>query len=296
MRNFLGRLMAIVLLMMAVGEVNAQRERQDRGSDRPDRGGERGDRGPEEGGRRGRGRGFEEGRGRGGYEGGRGGGRGRMITPLMEALDTDGDGEISKLEIKGAIKHLRALDQNGDGKLSGEEIAPPRGPGGPGGPGGGPGGPPDAAAMIERMDQDGDGKLQIDELPEFMASRMAAADTDDDGILSEDEITSAMENMRGRRGGRGRGAMDAAGMMERFDRNGDGQLSIDEVPDRVAEMMNDANNDGLISVEEMKASMETMRERFAGGGRGGRGREGRGAGPGGEGGRRGEGRRRPEVE
>ena len=268
--------MAIALMMLVVGDVNAQRQRQSRGGEREPRG--------QEEGRGGRGRGGDEyGGPRGRGEGGRRPGR---TSPVMEALDMDGDGEISKLEIKNAIKNLRALDQNGDGKLSGEEIEPPRGPGGPGFRGG------DPASMIEQMDQDGDGKLQIDELPDFMARRMAEADANDDGILSEEELASAMENMRGR-GGRGR--PDAAALMERFDRNGDGQLSIDEVPERMAEMMDDANGDGLISADEMKASMEKMQSQF-GGGRGGRGGRGRG-GEGGEGGRGRESRpRRPQVE
>ena len=42
-------------------------------------------------------------------------------SPLMEALDTNADGELSKDEIMNAIKSLNALDEDGDGKICQEE-------------------------------------------------------------------------------------------------------------------------------------------------------------------------------
>ena len=77
--------------------------------------------------------------------GGPNGGRPRMASPLMEALDTNHDGTLDASEIKNATAALLKLDKNGDGKLTQEELRPARPPGGrgPGGPGGpvGPGGP-----------------------------------------------------------------------------------------------------------------------------------------------------------
>jgi len=59
-------------------------------------------------------------------------------NPLLTALDTNRDGEISAAEIEAAVAALKKLDQNNDGKLSGDEIGPR--PGRFGGPGtGGPG-------------------------------------------------------------------------------------------------------------------------------------------------------------
>jgi hypothetical protein len=60
--------------------------------------------------------------------------------PLMIALDRDRDGTLSRDEIAGAAKALKALDADGDGTLSRDELRPPGGRGGRGPrPGFGPG-------------------------------------------------------------------------------------------------------------------------------------------------------------
>ncbi|HEX3726490.1 MAG TPA: hypothetical protein VHV08_09625 [Pirellulales bacterium] len=108
-------------------------------------------------------------------------------NPLVEALDTDHDLEISAEEIKRAPKSLLALDKNKDHKLTEDELRPStgRGPGGP--PMNGPaangrrtqgrgrqnsGGPPNPAQLVDhamRFDADHDGKLSRDELAKFAA-------------------------------------------------------------------------------------------------------------------------------
>jgi hypothetical protein len=88
--------------------------------------------------------------GMGGRGFGRGGGLQLPRFPLLEALDQNKDGKLSKQEIDGAVEALKSIDKDSDGKLSQEEIGwPPAfmGRGGPGmggrgfrgGPGGGPG-------------------------------------------------------------------------------------------------------------------------------------------------------------
>lgn len=147
-------------------------------------------------------------------EGGRppeGGGRDRRPpNPLMQALDADGDGELSEKEIENATTALKSLDKNKDGKLAGEEIRPAFG-GGPGGPGGGR--PPfDPETMIDRAfenDKNKDGKLTLEEVPEpqrrFMEQGFKDADTDKDGALSRDEMKKMFDAMRERfRNGGGR--------------------------------------------------------------------------------------------
>jgi hypothetical protein len=59
----------------------------------------------------------------------------RPSPPIVSALDTDSDGELSASEIANAPTALAALDTDGDGQLSRNELMPrpPEGSGGPGG-------------------------------------------------------------------------------------------------------------------------------------------------------------------
>ena len=60
-----------------------------------------------------------------GGRGGQGGPGGFMrMFPVMSALDSDGNGEISPEEIKGAVAALKKLDKNKDGKLTEDELRP----------------------------------------------------------------------------------------------------------------------------------------------------------------------------
>ena len=72
------------------------------------------------------GQGGPGGRPQGGFgRGGQGGPGGFMrMFPVMVALDSDGNGEISSEEIKGAVAALKKLDKNKDGKLTEDELRP----------------------------------------------------------------------------------------------------------------------------------------------------------------------------
>ena len=65
--------------------------------------------------------------GSGTRRGGEGGNMMRM-DPIMAALDTDSDGEISAAEIAAAPAALKKLDTNGDGQVSAAEVRPNFGP------------------------------------------------------------------------------------------------------------------------------------------------------------------------
>ncbi len=101
---------------------------------------------------------------------------------------------------------------------------------------------PDPNAMFERLDQNRDGVLTQDELPEqrqeFFDLMLQRGDTDQDGRLTQEEFTASLSDASGRpqfggRSQRGRGGGQARPMRrqrrERFDRDGDGMVTEDEV-------------------------------------------------------------------
>jgi Ca2+-binding EF-hand superfamily protein len=229
------------------GEEAPRGERRERGERNFGRDGE-------EGGRFGRG-------GPDGEEGGRGGFRGgfgmRRPNPMFTALDADGDGSISKAELRKAAVALAKLDADGDGTITQEEA---NGPGGPGGPGGmmGMGDPAQMVDMAMRADVNGDGKITADEIPDArMRMMMQNSDLDGDGAITREELTASMEQMRqrmmgaggfggpgGARGGFGRGGDEVTGRIMSLDKNGDGKITRDEATEEARPMLRQADTDG----------------------------------------------------
>ena len=81
-------------------------------------------------------------------------GRPGMGSPIMAALDVNGDGTIDESELANAPANLKSLDKNADGVLTMDEIHPagPRGGRPPGGPGAGrPEGGPEGGRRGDRV-------------------------------------------------------------------------------------------------------------------------------------------------
>lgn len=99
------------------------------------------------------------------------------------------------------------------------------------------------------------------------------------GLLTEEQYVAFERTLGGARGrggqfqrGQGPGGASMADRMMEMDADGDGRLSKDEVPERMAERFFDfldEDGDGYITKDEMEAAAERRRQR--GGGRGGRG-------------------------
>ena len=131
--------------------------------------------------------------------------------PLMTALDSDSDGEISADERRAAPAALVGLDSNGSGGLEFEEIMPRfGGRGGPGQgrglPGQGRGPDPRSIPVIAGLDRDGNGDLSPEEVS-FAPASLRSMDSDANGTLSMAEMMPAEPDRqgRGRRGGAGPG-------------------------------------------------------------------------------------------
>jgi Ca2+-binding EF-hand superfamily protein len=126
--------------------------------------------------------------GRGGPPGGGG------PSPVLAALDANGDGELSAKEIDNAAAALRTLDKNKDGKLTRDELLPAPRDGGQGGPS-----PAELVTRMMALDKNGDGKLSKDELPERMRNLLERADVNKDGLVDKDELTRLAQQQAGRR-------------------------------------------------------------------------------------------------
>ena len=99
---------------------------------------------------------------------------------------------------------------------------------------------------FQQMDADKDGKITAAEIESFHAARFAAADANGNGKLSLEEMDAARAEQRQERFGR---------MIAKLDKDGDGQLSAEEMPMRGERMMKlDTDGDGAVSLDEMKAA------------------------------------------
>jgi Ca2+-binding EF-hand superfamily protein len=143
-------------------------------------------------------------------------------------------------------------------------AGPPDAPGAPGEPGFAPG--PPANAMFAAIDADADGVITKNELRKAVA-QLRKLDTDGDG-----NITLAEVSPRGAAGPGGPAgpAWDPTQFVDRLmedDKNGDGNLSADEVTDTVRPMIEgaDQNGDGIFDRAELTAHVQNMRNRAPGG-------------------------------
>ena len=189
-----------------------------------------------------------------------------------------------RFEARGQFGHFRG----GPGMMGRGQFGHFRGGPGMAGRGGRPGmgpqgwKPPTASEMFERLDKNKDGKLTKDEVPERMWQFLSKADANKDGAISKEELEAArktmqeqMQQRRPRWGGTGGGPQagpaqgwkppTASEMFERLDKNKDGKLTKDEVPERVWQFLSkaDANKDGAVSKEEVEAAHKKMAEQRA---------------------------------
>ncbi|MEW6307306.1 MAG: EF-hand domain-containing protein [Verrucomicrobiota bacterium] len=164
----------------------------------------------------------------------------------MTALDVNNDGAIDESELAGAVTALKTLDRNKDGRLSADEIrplgAPPgggRGPGGPGGFQGGPGGPGGFGG------QGGPGG----------PGGFGPGGAGGPGGFGQGGPGGPGGPQGGARGPGVGSAGDFATRLMQNDKNGDGKVTMDEVPEQMRPVLQraDTNSDGAVTKEEAEA-------------------------------------------
>lgn len=200
----------------------------------------------------------------GGFDrGGPGGPGGRPMIDfkqMLERLDKNKDGKLSKDEIpeEGPARFLREMmtRQNKD-VLTAEDFERARQMIG----GGGPGGRPEPGEFLKRLDRNGDGKLQKDELPEPMRERFGRVfEKLGKDELSREDFARALAELGPPGGAPGAGGPggrpNPEEQFKRMDSNGDGKVTLDEVPeqfrDRVRPLFERAKKD-VLTLDDVRA-------------------------------------------
>lgn len=125
------------------------------------------------------------------------------------------------------------------------------------GPGAGGHGP---KMNFQELDSNGDGQITQEEMDARATTRFSEADANGDGTLSKAELEAQ---------GQKRMSDRISGMIARFDKDGDGALSQDEMPGprRAGRMFDhfDSDASGGISEQEFSEAREKMRSHKKGG-------------------------------
>ena len=134
-----------------------------------------------------------------------------------------------------------------------------------------------APELFDRLDKNADGVVTADEVNDdaktLFERLLRASDADGDGKLSKEEFAAGRDQRSAdrrerpdrppmRRPGQGplQGQFNPQQLMNRLDRNGNGKIDKDEIPERLAPLLEraDLNSDGQIERRELEAVAERL--------------------------------------
>ncbi len=165
---------------------------------------------------------------------------------LITRLDANKDGKLQVTELPELMKErLATADTDKDGVLSVAELTAHRAQA--------------KQARFAKEDKNGDGALDATEVGDKMWSHLQVADANKDGKVTLAELDAARAAGTLGKGHGGEGGHDkpsAEGLIARLDTNKDGVLQTSEIPERMRPWLEkaDANNDGVITKDELQAA------------------------------------------
>jgi Ca2+-binding EF-hand superfamily protein len=138
-----------------------------------------------------------------------------------------------------------------------------------------------AKESFSTLDANADGQLEASEVPEqqqgLFKRLVRTSDKDADGKLSLDEFTAgttpaapAPDEGRPPEAQKGKAKGNPAAMFARLDKNGDGKVTIDEIPEqqrpRIKQFFGraDADKDGALTKEELERLGQNVRQQLVG--------------------------------
>lgn len=179
---------------------------------------------------------------------------------ILQALDTNGDGQLSAAELEAASTALLKLDRNHDGQITSDEYSPKLQD---------QTAATDMLARLMALDRNGDGVLTPDEMPDRMKAMFARGDANHDGKLTTDEIramSAGQSDPQGRPVGRGNvaGNLRMDPVMDALDVDHDGIVSAAEIASAPGALKTlDKDADGTLSVAELRMRQQTPAQRAA---------------------------------
>ena len=157
------------------------------------------------------------------------------IRDLLVRADADGNRMVTKPEFEAAWKAMQQAKGARDTDFEVDKV-------------------------LARFDKNGDEKLSKEEMPMQVWLFLASGDADGDGALDRAELAALQEKMSEAAGGENRPVADP--LFKRYDKNGDGAITPDELPPEKQKIFPhiDTDGDGEVTPEEFDVARKRRRK------------------------------------